>query len=314
MELASWAAIGLLGASTLRIAVPYVLAALGGFYSERAGVINIALEGMLLNGAFACVLVASACEGAGVPGTQAAWLGVVAAATAGAGTGALHALVCVRFGADQIVSGLGINLLAAGATKFLLTVVFGSAANSSRIAGIPNWTLPVLAEWDVTRVLFCTPLVVLTLAAVVVSILVARRTTFGLRLHAAGEHPEAARSLGVRVARLRWYGLAASGALAGLGGAWLALEQHQFTAGMSSGRGFIALAALIFGKWTPHGAAAACLLFGFAEAMQIQLQGSGVAIPSQFVQTLPYLVTMVALAGAIGRARPPAALGKPLEF
>ncbi len=225
----------------------------------------------------------------------------------------MHALVTVRFGADQIVSGLGINLLAAGATKFLLTVFFDSAANSSRVEGIPSWNVPALCDWSVTRVLFCTPLVLLTLLAVGVSVLVAKRTTFGLRLRAAGEHPEAAHSLGVRVARLRWYGVMISGALAGLGGAWLALEQHQFTAGMSSGRGFIALAALIFGKWTPHGAAAACLLFGLAEATQIQLQGGALGIPSQFLQTLPYVVTMVALAGVIGRSRPPAALGKPLE-
>ncbi len=313
MELASWATFGLLAAATLRIAVPYVLAALGGYYSERSGVINIALEGMLLNGAFACVLATWGAENAGMSGVQAAWLGVVAAAAAGSATGALHAWVCVRFGADQIVSGLGINLLAAGSTKFLLTVFFGSAANSSRVEGIPTWNVPWLSDWSVTQVLFCTPLVLLTLVAVVASVLVARRTAFGLRLHAAGEHPEAALSLGVRVARLRFYGVMISGALAGLGGAWLALEQHQFTAGMSSGRGFIALAALIFGKWTPHGAAAACLLFGFAEAAQIQLQGGDVGIPSQFLQTLPYVVTMVALAGVIGRARPPAALGKPLD-
>jgi ABC-type uncharacterized transport system permease subunit len=300
-------------ASTLRIAVPYLFAALGGFHSERSGVINIGLEGMLLIGAFACVLVAHAAEAAGVAGGAAAWLGVGGAAAAGAGLGALHALVCVRFGADQIVSGLGVNLLAAGTTKFLLTVVYGTAANSSRIAGIDTWRIPGLADWDVTRVLFCTPLVLLGLAAAIFSQLVSRRTVFGLRLHAVGEHPEAARTLGVRVARLRWAGVILSGALAGLGGAWLALEQHQFTAGMSSGRGFIALAALIFGKWTPRGAAVACVLFGCAEAVQIQLQGREWGVPSQFLQMLPYLVTMVALAGIVGRSRPPAALGRPLE-
>lgn len=313
MELVSWAAASLLLASTLRIAVPYVFAAVGGFYSERSGVINIALEGMLLSGSFACVLGAYAAESVGIPGTVAAWLGVVAAAGAGATLGAVHALLCVRFGADQIVSGLGINLLAAGGTKFLLTVVFGSSANSSRIAGMPVLEIPWLSEWSVTRVLFCTPLVLLAASTVAVSHAVARRTAFGLRLHAAGEHPEAARSLGIDVARLRWHGIVVSGALAGLGGAWLALEQHQFTAGMSSGRGFIALAALIFGKWTPRGAALACLLFGLAEAAQIQLQASRVGVPSQLLQMLPYVVTMIALAGAIGRSRPPAALGQPLE-
>jgi len=304
----------LLLASTLRISVPYVLAALGGFYSERSGVVNIGLEGMLLQGAFACVVVAHAAEVAGVAGTPAAWIGVGAALAAGVAMGALHAVVCVRFRADQIVSGLALNLLAAGLTKFLLTVIFGSASNSARIAGMPVWELPGLAAWSVTRVLVCTPLVLVALVVVVASQIVAQRTAVGLRLHAVGEHPQAAAAAGLRVGRWRWAGVLVSGALAGLGGAWLALDQHQFTAGMSSGRGFIALAALIFGKWTPRGAALACLLFGLAEATQIQLQGRGATgVPTQFVQMLPYVVTMVALAGAIGRARPPAALGRPLE-
>lgn len=307
------AEIGVLLASTLRIAVPYVFASVGGFYSERAGIVNIALEACLLQGALACVLTAHALETSGAAPALAAWAGVAAAMTAGALTGALHALVCVRFGADQIVSGLGLNLLAMGATKFTLTLVFGSAANSSRIAGLEPWALPVLSGWGVTRVLFCTPLAVLAWIVVLASVWMAGRTRFGLRLHACGEHPEAAASLGVNVARLRWIGVVVSGVLASLGGAWLALDQHQFTAGMSSGRGFIALAALIFGKWTPQGAAAACLLFAFAEAIQIHLQGTGTSVPTQFLQMLPYLVTMVALAGAIGRSRPPTALGRPLS-
>jgi simple sugar transport system permease protein len=160
----------------------------------------------------------------------------------------------------------------------------------------------------------CTSLVLVALGAVLVAHAVARRTVFGLRLHAAGEHPEAALSLGVPVARVRWAGVVLAGALAALGGAWLALEQHQFTAGMSSGRGFIALAALIFGKWRPVGAALACLLFGVAEALQILLQGGTLGVPAQFLQMLPYLVTMVALARVIGRSRPPAALGRPLDI
>lgn len=306
--------LGLLLAATLRIAVPYVFASVGGFFSEKSGVINIALEGMLLAGAFACVVVAHAAERAGLPGGVAGWLGVTAAMTAGGLCGALHALVCVRFGANQIVSGLGINLLVAGSTKFLLTLLFGSAANSARIAGIPTWGLPYLADWSVTRVLLCTPMVLVALGTVCVAHAVARRTVFGLRLHAAGEHPEAALSLGVPVARVRWTGVVLAGMLAALGGAWLALEQHQFTAGMSSGRGYIALAALVFGKWRPAGAALACLLFGAAEAVQIQLQGGALGVPSQFLQMLPYVVTMVALAGAIGRSRPPAALGRPLDL
>lgn len=306
--------IGLLVASTLRISVPYVLAALGGFYSERSGVVNIGLEGMLLLGAFGCTLVAHGLEAAGVPPQLAAWAGVGGALAAGLLAGALHALVCVRWRADQIVSGLALNLLAAGLTKFLLTLIYGSSSNSPRIAGLESWNLPGLSAWGVTRVLLCTPIVLLALVLVVGSQIAARWTVFGLRLHAVGEHPQAARAAGLRVARWRWLGVLLSGALAGLGGAWLALDQHQFTAGMSNGRGFIALAALIFGKWTPRGAALACLLFGGAEALQIHLQAHGArGVPTQFVQMLPYLVTMVTLAGAIGRARPPAALGQPLE-
>lgn len=300
--------------STLRIAVPYVLASLGGFFSERSGVVNIALEGLLLTGAFACLWAAHAAESAGVGAESAAWIGAVAAVAAGCTVAALHAFVCVRLGADQIVSGLAINLLAAGGTKFLLTVLFGSAANSARIGGMSDWPIPVLVRWSLTRVLFCTPLVLVTLVAVVVAHTVSTRTVFGLRLHAAGEHPEAAAAAGISVRRLRWQGVLLSGVLAGLGGAWLALDQHQFTSGMANGRGYIALAALIFGKWRPVGAALACLLFGAAEALQIQLQArTSQGIPTQFVQMLPYVVTMVALAGVIGRSRPPAALGRPLD-
>jgi simple sugar transport system permease protein len=303
----------LLVASTLRIAVPYACAALGGWFSERSGVVNIALEGMLLVGAFTCVAAAHALESAGMGATLAAWTSVAAALAAGAGFGALHAAVCVRARADQITSGLALNLLAAGLTKFLLTLAYGSASNSPRILGMAEWQLPGLAAWSVTRVLFCTPLVLVTVLALVVADIAARRTVFGLRLHAVGENPGAAAAAGISVPRWRWGGVLLSGAMAGLGGAYLALDQHQFTAGMSSGRGFIALAALIFGKWTPRGAALACLLFGAAEAIQLQLQTRGAGVPTQFVQMLPYLVTMVALAGVIGRARPPAALGRPLE-
>ena len=308
-----FAFVSLLLVSTLRIAVPYLFAALGGWFSERSGVVNIALEGNLLNGAFAAVLVASLAESHGIAGATAAWFGVLGALVAGMATGALHALVTIRFRADQIVSGLGINLLAVGLTEFLLKVVYGSAANSSRVQGLPVWEIPLLSDWSVTRILLCTPLVLLGWLSVVLVDQVARRSVFGLRLHAAGEHPEAAQSLGVNVVRIRWTGVILSGALAALGGAWLALDQHQFTAGMSGGRGFIALAALIFGRWTPRGAAMACVLFAGAEAAQIQLQGGAIPIPTQLLQMLPYVVTMVALAGFIGRSRAPAALGRPLD-
>jgi simple sugar transport system permease protein len=290
-------------AATLRISVPYTLAALGATFSERGGVINIALEGMMLNGALAYVL--------GAHWTGSPWVGVLAAIVVGALTGLLHAVVTVRFRADQITSGLGINLLAAGLTKFVLTQVFDSSSNSSRVVGLPDWDLFGLSRLPALGPVLATPLVLLTLLLVLLGQALLFRTVFGLRLRGIGERPEAAAALGLPVARYRTAGVLLSGALAGLGGAWLASEQHSFTDGMTNGRGYIAIAAMIVGKWSPLGAGAACLLFGAAEALQITLQGS--AFPSELLQMLPYLVTMLALAGFIGRAVPPRSLGTPYD-
>ena len=290
-------------AATLRISVPYVLAASGACFSERGGVINIALEGIMLIGALAYVLGAHA---SGSP-----WLGLGAAVIAGVATAALHALITVAFRADQITSGLGINLLAAGLTRFVLKQVFHSSSNSSRVLGFEGFSMPGLSAIPGLGPVFASPLVLLTLALVIAGHWLLFRSVFGLRLRAAGERPEALTSLGMSVARQRTQGVLISGALAGLAGAWLASEQHSFTDGMTSGRGYIALAAMIVGKWTPGGAAAACLLFGAAEALQITLQGS--AFPNELLQMLPYLVTMLALAGFIGRAIPPRAVGVPYD-
>jgi simple sugar transport system permease protein len=290
-------------AAALRISVPYTLAALGSAFSERAGVINIALEGIMLNGALAYVL--------GAHWTGDPWVGIAAAVAAGVVTGLAHAVVTVHFRADQITSGLGINLLAAGLTKFVLTQVFDSSSNSSRVVGLPDWDLLGLARLPALGAVLATPLVLLTLGLVLVSQALLFRSVFGLRLRAIGERPQAAATLGLPVARYRYAGVLISGAFAGLAGAWLASEQHSFTDGMTNGRGYIAIAAMIVGKWSPLGAAAACLLFGAAEALQITLQGS--AFPSELLQMLPYLVTMLALAGFIGRAIPPRALGTPYD-
>jgi simple sugar transport system permease protein len=290
-------------AAALRISVPYTLAALGAAINERGGVITIALEGMMLNGALAYVLGAYA--------TGNPWAGVVAAAGAGLATGALHALVTVTFRADQITSGLGINLLAVGLTKFVLKAVFGSSSNSSRVVGLPEWNVFGLGHVPGLGPVLATPLVLITVALVLAGQWLLFRTVFGLRLRAMGERPEAAATLGLAVPRYRAAGVLISGALSGLAGAWLASEQHSFTDGMTGGRGYIALAAMIVGKWTPLGAAAACLLFGAAEALQIVLQGS--RFPSELLQMTPYVVTMLALAGFIGRATPPAAIGKPYD-
>jgi simple sugar transport system permease protein len=286
------------------MATPLALAALGGMFSERSGVINIGLEGILLTGAFASVLATWA--------TGDPWAGAGAGVFAGVLIALLHAVVSVTFRADQIVSGVAINLFAMGATQFLTWIVWGSSANSPPVAAMQHWTLP--ESWGglaraVNPVLgHYPPLVLVALALVAAAHVVLFRTPFGLRLRATGEHPEAADTLGISVRKMRFSGVILSGALAGLGGAFLALNTHQFVKNMSAGRGFIALAAMIFGKWTPLGALGASLLFGYAEAVQMGLQGR--AVPTEFVQMIPYVLTMVALVGVIGRSRPPAAVGK----
>jgi simple sugar transport system permease protein len=281
-------------AAVIRISVPYALAALGGAWSERSGVINIALEGILLVGDVAATVGAAATSSLG---------GAVAGTAAGALVAALYALIVVRWRGDQIVCGVAINLLADGLTRFLLKAIYGSSSNSPRVDAW-RWGGAGLGA-ALTH-----PLVLATVALILISHWSLYRTPFGLRVRAVGEHPAAAASLGVRPARVRWAAVIIGGALAGLGGAWLAADQHQFVAGMSNGRGYIALAAMIFGKWTPLGAAAAALFFGAAEATQNSLQTAGVGVPAWLVQMFPYLITVIALAGFIGRATPPAALGK----
>jgi simple sugar transport system permease protein len=290
-------------ASTLRITVPYALAAVGASVGERGGVICLGLEGFMLHGALAYVL------GAWV--LHDPWLALLCAVLAGVATAALHALVTVVFRADQITSGIGINLLAAGLTRFVLVTVFHSSSNSPRVAGLPELPLGAVAAIPGLGPLLATPLVLVALAVVPVAAWLVFRTPFGLRLRATGELPAASAALGLSVPRLRISGVLLCGALSGLAGAWLASEQHSFTDGMTGGRGYIAIAAMIVGKWHPAGAAAACLLFGATEAAQIALQGS--TFPSALLQALPYAVTMLALAGFIGRATPPRALGTPYD-
>ena len=285
---------GILGvaffAQALRISVPYVLAALGGTLSERSGVIALALEGMLLVGAFTTTLAADA--------TGSALVGAVGGVLGGTLVAALYGLVVLRFAADQVVAGVAINLLALGLTPLLLALAFGSSASSPSIPGLgPD----VLLE----------PLFWLTVALVVFAAWMMRRTAFGLRLRAVGDHPDAAESLGVSPLRVRWVAVLGSGALAGLGGSWLALSAAGFTDEMSGGRGYIALAAVIMGKWRPAAAALACLFFGLAEALQLNLQASGGGVPRELVQMLPYVLTIIALAGFIGRSPAPGALGRP---
>jgi simple sugar transport system permease protein len=239
------------------------------------------------------------------------WAGIAAAIAAGLLTAWLHAEATIRFRADQITSGIGINLLAAGLTQVVLLAVFDSSSNSTRVVGLPEWRLPGLGDLPGLGPVLAAPLVLATLLAVLFGQAALFRTVFGLRLRSVGERPEAAAALGLSVTLHRYAGVLISGVLAGLAGAWLASEQHYFTDGMTGGRGYIAIAAMIVGKWTPIGAAGACLLFGAAEALQITLQG--IHVPSEVLQMLPYVVTMLALAGFIGRAVPPRSLGVPYD-
>jgi simple sugar transport system permease protein len=282
--------------STIRLSTPLILAALGGLFSERSGVINIALEGMMLAGAFTAAAVTHA---AGNP-----FVGLLAGMAAGMVIAAIHAVACIRYRADQVVSGTAINILMLGMPPFLSGAFFLSSGATPQIP--KNQLIP----WTPIFIAF---------ALVPLTWYVLYKTPFGLRIRSVGENPEAADAAGIRVARMRYAGVLLSGVLAGIGGAYLSIGQSSlFTRNMTSGRGFIALAALIFGKWRPVQTMLACLLFGFTEAVTIQMQGvvklpSGDDIPVQFIQMVPYLLTIIVLAGFIGSSRPPKALGIPYE-
>ncbi len=281
-------------AQTLRIAMPYLFASAGGVVSERAGLIALTLEGYMLMAAF-CAALGSYFAGSALAGVAAGIGGGVAIAL-------LYGVCCIRYRANQVVVGIAVNLLAIGLTRFFLRLTFDSSSNSPRVEGFSETGTGFAS-------LVQNPLVWLGVLALPAVGWLLYRTPFGLRIRAVGEHPAAALSVGVPVARVRWLSVALSGALAGLGGAYLALDQHQFTDQMTAGRGFIALAATIFGRWEPKLVAIACLLFAAAETLQIQLQGAQL-VPSQFVEMIPYLLTIIALAGVVARAVPPAALGK----
>ena len=282
--------------STVRQATPLILAALGGMFSERSGVINIALEGMMLAGAFTAAAVTYA--------TGSPYVGLLAGMMAGMLIAAIHAVACIQYQADQVVTGTAINILMLGMPAFLSGAFFLSSGSTPQIP--KEHLIPWLP-------------IIIAIVMVPLSWYVLYKTPFGLRLRSVGENPEAADAAGVPVARMRYAGVLLSGVLAGLGGAYLSIGQSSlFTRNMTSGRGFIALAALIFGKWRPFQTLLACLLFGFTEAVSIQMQGvvklpSGEDIPVQFIQMVPYILTIIVLAGFIGSSRPPRALGIPYQ-
>jgi len=286
-------------ASSIRLAIPYTLAGLGGTYSERSGVVNIGLEGMMLTGAFTAVAVTNT--------TGNAWVGLLAAILVGMLLGLVHAVVCVTFKADQIVSGLALIIFAAGITVFCAWLLY----NQTQIQVEAYLRVPVLHTIPFFKGLFnqIPPLVFLTVAIVIASHFVIFKTVFGLRLRSVGEHPQAADTLGISVVKMRYTGVIISGALSGMAGAYLSLEHaHYFVKGISGGRGFIGLASMIFGKWTPFGTAGAGMLFGFGEALKPYLPK---VVPSQFIDMIPYILTILVLTSAIGRATPPASIGVP---
>jgi simple sugar transport system permease protein len=294
-------------ASTIRLATPLVLAALGGLFSERSGVINIALEGKMLAGAFTAAAVTYAADTRLGMGAASPWVGLLGGMIAGLFIAVIYAVSCIKFKSDQVVSGAAINILMIGMPGLLSGAFFLSSGSTPQI---PKDHLLPQSPWFIA-------VVVLALVAGIWYVLY--KTPFGLRLRSVGENPEAADAAGVSVSRIRYSGVLLAGILAGLGGAYLSIGQSSlFTRNMTAGRGFIALAALIFGKWRPVQTLLACLLFGFTEAISIQMQGvfklpSGEDIPVQFIQMVPYVLTIVVLAGFIGSSRPPRALGIPYQ-
>jgi len=323
-----WAAAGkqtnatVMLSESLRLGTPLALGALAGIWAERSGVINIAIEGMMLMGAafgFAIFIL-----------TGQLWWGVIGAVIVGGIIALLHGLLSISFRTDQIISGTVVNILAIGITgylrrQYIVTEGGGRVTLPSLSAIIANAGFPDLARSleaipiAGTLLFGGKPIFFAMLLLVVLTQVVLFMTRWGLRTRAVGENPKAADTVGIAVNRMRYINLFISGCIAGLGGAWFSLETvGNFDDGMTAGKGFIALAAMIFGKWMPFGAFGGAMLFGFAEALGtrfqiLQVQVFGGPVPVQFLQVIPYVVTMIVLAGLIGRAVGPAAVGKPYE-
>lgn len=284
--------------SVIRFATPLIFAALGGMFSERSGIINIALEGLMLAGAFTAAVITFE--------TGNPFFGFLCGMIAGAILALIYAIACIKFEADQVVAGFGINILMLGLPALLSSAIYDSAGSTEQIA--KENLLPEIFGVNVASFL--------AFLLVPVCWYVLYKTPFGLRLRAVGENPAAADAAGVSVNKLRYTAVILSGVLAAAGGAYLSIGQSSlFTRGMTAGRGFIALAALILAKWRPVPVLLACLFFGFTEALTIPLGNiklaSGENVPTQFIQIIPYVLTIIVLAGFIGLSRAPRALGIP---
>lgn len=301
-------------ASSLRLATPIVIGALAGIWCERSGVVNIAIEGMMLTGA-AFGFIAFTILAPMMNSQTAIFIGVIIAVLAGGVMAVLHAWLSITFKTDQIVSGTVINILALGLTSFMRREVLLQQADAGRetLQALP---IPVLADIPVLGEVFFTgkPIFYMMFVLLIVTHVMLFYTRWGLRTRAVGENPHAADTLGINVIRNRWINVIIGGCIAGLAGAWLSLETTgTFDDNMTAGRGFIALAAMIFGKYLPFGALGGGLLFGFSSALETRFQILGVNLPPQFLQMTPYLVTIIVLAGLVGRATPPKADGVPYE-
>lgn len=295
-------------AATLRIATPLIFTALGGTFSERSGVVNIGLEGMMTIGAFFAVY--------GTHITGSAVVGMICAIIAGGLLALLHAFLSINLKSDQVISGTAINLFATALASFLIYILFNTGGQTDLVN-----TLPYNLPGFIKAIPFIGPIlaglnwfVIIAIVLVFVSHFVLYKTTLGLRIRAVGEHPKAADTLGINVKRIRYSCVVLSGMLAGLGGAALSIGITPiYREGMVSGRGFIALAAVIFGNWTPIGSFGACLLFALGQSIEILAQGFGWTLPSEVFTIIPYVLTMLALAGFVGKTSAPAASGEPYE-
>jgi simple sugar transport system permease protein len=291
---------------TVISAVPLTLGALAGILSERVAVINIAIEGMLLGGAFTAVVVASA--------TNSVWLGVFAGIVTGVVLAWVLAVLSIKYRVDQIITGVVINIFVLGLTSFLTIQILAANSDLNAAPRMPSWDIPLLADIPFFGgFLFQQSIYVYaTLLLVIGATYALFKTRWGLRSRSVGEHPKAADTLGINVFRMRYIGVLLGGVVAGFGGSFFSLAQvGRFDENMTAGRGFISLAAMIFGRWHPVGALSAALVFGFSDALANKLAILNTPIPSEFLLMAPYIATLIVVAGVVGKSRPPAADGQP---
>lgn len=291
--------------ATIRLSVPLIYASLGEMVSQRSGLINIGLDGLMVMGAFGGFL--------GTYYSKSPWIGLLTGATFAVLLNLMFAFATVTLNGNQIVNGMVINILALGIAGFVYNSVFDVTGDPIAVNGFKPIGETFFKSHKILGAFFSHTLPVYILIALIVIISIfLYHTTLGLKLRSVGENPKAADTLGINVTRMRYLGAIIGAFMAGMGGAYLSIAyMDKFLYGMVAGRGFIALAAVIFGKWKPGGVVAACVFFGFADAFQLRLQSIGSPIPYQFLIMLPYVLTMIALAGLVGKSMPPAANGKP---